>query len=113
MPSETADPGIAIERDSNDNPIGDADPGIGNVIAFNGGDGVILSASPSSPPGKGNTFRGNVIYSNRGLGIDLVGLDFAPGPAPNDPRDADDGPNGMQNYPLITAITYGAVTTRS
>ena len=104
-------PGIAIERDSNDNTIGDADPGIANIIAFNGGDGVILSASPSSPPGKGNTVRRNVIYANRGLGINLVGLDFAPGPAPNDPMDADDGPNGMQNYPLITAITYGGATT--
>ena len=104
-------PGIAIERDSNDNTIGDADPSLANIIAFNGGDGVILSASPSSPPGMRNTVRRNVIYANRGLGIDLVGLDFAPGPAPNDPTDADDGPNGMQNYPLITAITYGAGTT--
>ncbi len=104
-------PGIAIERDSNDNMIGDADPGIANIIAFNGGDGVILSTSPSSPPGKGNTIRRNVLYANRGLGINLVGLDFAPGPAPNDPMDADDGPNGMQNYPLITSITYGGGTT--
>ena len=104
-------PGIAIERDSNDNTVGDADPGIANVIAFNGGDGVILSTSPSSPPGAGNSIRRNVIYGNRGLGINLVGLDFAPGPAPNDPQDADDGPNGMQNYPLITAITYGPQTT--
>ena len=104
-------PGIAIERDSNDNTIGDADPGIGNIIALNGGDGVILSTSPSSPPGAGNTIRRNVIYANRGLGINLVGVDFAPGPAPNDPLDADEGPNGMQNYPLITGITYDAGST--
>jgi len=111
FPLGNGGPGIAIERDSSDNTVGDADPGIANIIAFNGGDGVILSTSPSSPPGKGNSIRRNVIYANRGLGINLVGLDFAPGPAPNDPLDADDGPNGMQNYPLITTITYGAVTT--
>ena len=80
FPLGNGGPGIAIERDSNDNTIGDADPGIANIIAFNGGDGVILSTSPSSPPGKGNTIRRNVIYANRGLGINLVGLDFAPGP---------------------------------
>ena len=45
------------------------------------------------------------------MGINLVGLDFAPGPAPNDSQDADDGPNGMQNYPLITGVTYGAGST--
>jgi len=111
FPLGNGGPGIAIERDSNDNTIGDADPAVANVIAFNGGDGVILSTSPSSPPGRGNTIHRNAIYANRGLGIDLVGLDFAPGPAPNDPLDADDGPNGMQNYPLITAVTYGAGTT--
>ncbi len=104
-------PGVAIERDSFDNRVGGTDPGAGNVIAFNGGGGVVMTSSPSSPIGSGNTFRGNSIFSNRGLGIDLVGLDFLPGPTPNDMGDGDDGPNGFQNYPLITEVIYGPVST--
>ena len=39
----------------------------------------------------GGTIRGNSIYGNGGLGIDMLG----DGPTPNDPLDADT----IQNYP--------------
>jgi hypothetical protein len=50
------------------------------------------------------------IYDNAGLGIDL-GSD---GPPPNDPRDLDSGPNGLQNKPAIgSALTSaGKMTIR-
>ena len=56
LPLGNGGPGIAIERDSNDNTVGDVDPGIANIIAFNGGDGVILSTSPSSRPERATPF---------------------------------------------------------
>ena len=40
------------------------------------------------------------------LPIDLGG----DGPTPNDPGDADDGPNGLQNYPVITSAETGIQT---
>jgi hypothetical protein len=41
------------------------------------------------------------VYSNGGLGIDL-GDD---GVTPDDKRDADAGPNDLQNFPFLTAVT--------
>jgi hypothetical protein len=75
-----------------------------NVIADNHGPGIGISA------GSGNTVWGNRIHDNDGLGIDLGNT----GVTPNDPLDADVGPNGLQNAPIIqTARTTGATTTIS
>jgi len=81
-----------------------------NTIAFNGFDGVTVSGSLT-----GHDIIGNSIFSNAGLGIDLVGSDeslstnFA---TPNDPKDADTGPNGLQNKPVLSSATKsGGVTT--
>jgi hypothetical protein len=70
-----------------------------NTIAFNNGfqaPGISVTAD-----GAENYFSANNIYSNSGLGIDL-GND---GVTPNDPGDGDDGENGLQNFPVITAAT--------
>src|SRR5262249_30849944 len=69
-----------------------------NVIAFNAGAGVLLGASVGTC-----TILGNAIFANGGLGIDLGNN----GPTANDPLDADAGPNGLQNFPLVTS---GVVT---
>ena len=62
----------------------------------------------------GNTIRGNSIFSNGGIGIDLGG----DGVTANDALDADNGPNQRQNYPIIvsaapTAPSGTNVTGRS
>ena len=77
---------------SNDNQIGGAASGAGNVIAYNAQDGVSISG------GTGSAVLGNTIYANAGLGIDLG----TNGVTPNDAGgDGDSGANGLQNYPVI------------
>ena len=73
--------------------------GLGNVIAFNGDDGVEITSSGAT----GNAIFANSIFSNgnmiNGLGIDL-GVD---GVTPNDPLDFDLGENNLQNFPVLTS----------
>jgi hypothetical protein len=46
------------------------------------------------------------------LGIDLGNLGDGDGSTPNDPGDADEGANGLQNKPTIrSAVTSGSSTT--
>jgi len=66
---------------------------VDNVVAFNGGPGISVDMAG----GQQNTLRRNVLYGNAGLGIDL----WPEGVTPNDDDDADDGPNGLQNFPVI------------
>ncbi|NLR77329.1 T9SS type A sorting domain-containing protein [Chitinophaga eiseniae] len=66
---------------------------IGNTITANG-KGVALGGT-----GTGSELTANSIFKNTGPGIDL-GND---GPTPNDPGDADTGPNNLQNFPVLTA----------
>ncbi len=80
--------------------IGGPGAGEGNVIAFNGAHAVDTT-------GDGTSIRGNSIHDNGGLGIDLG----AAGPNFNDPGDADDGNNHLQNFPIIQSVTFGASTT--
>jgi len=44
----------------------------------------------------------NSIHDNGWLGIDLIPSDFKSGVSLNDPLDADDGGNGVQNFPVLT-----------
>ncbi|MGA9772781.1 MAG: HYR domain-containing protein [Blastocatellia bacterium] len=70
------------------NHIGGVTPSAGNLIAHNGGAGVLVS-------GQANSVLSNSIFSNGGLGIDRIGE----GPTPNDPCDTDSGLNNIQNSP--------------
>jgi CSLREA domain-containing protein len=90
-----------IYVDSGPNTIGGTSSGAGNVITANAGDGVFVNS------GTGNSIRGNSIYSNTGLGIDLS----PDGVTPNDPGDGDTGPNNLMNFPVITAGNYDGVQT--
>src|SRR5207249_3787738 len=77
------------------NSIGGTATGAGNTIAFNVDDGVRVES------GTGNPILSNRIFSNNFLGIDLGG----DGVTPNDPGDADTGPNNLQNAPVLTSAT--------
>jgi hypothetical protein len=76
--------------------IGGTEPGQANTIAFNLRAGVQLATQVS-----GVTLSGNSIHDNGLLGIDLLPA----GPTPNDPLDADAGPNGLQNRPVLLSTT--------
>lgn len=102
-----------------DNIVGGSPSGR-NVIAFNGGSfpydrfpGVRVRADPCPVPGLrssayANAIVANSIFSNAGLGIDL-GKDGAV--TPNDPGDADTGPNVLQNFPVLTSVFRSGGTT--
>ena len=85
------------------NEVGKAIAGYANTIAFNEKDGVQVYSSV------GNSVRSNSIFSNGGLGIDLMG----PGETydsnlltPNDPGDADTGEaNDLQNHPALSSAS--------
>jgi hypothetical protein len=81
--------------------VGGTTAGAGNTIAYNTRSGVSTAVSTV-------TVLGNSIFNNgpttpgnfSGLGIEL-GNGFSQ----NDPGDADTGPNGLQNFPLLTSIS--------
>ena len=66
---------------------------IANTIAHNVGTGVLVTR------GQRNAIVSNQIFDNGGLAIDLDG----DGVTANDAGDADDGANGLQNFPVITS----------
>ncbi len=68
--------------------VGGTTPGSGNLIAFNGSQGVTIDG------GIGNAISQNAIYSNGGLGIALT-----------------NGGNGNQNKPAVNLATSGGGTT--
>jgi CSLREA domain-containing protein len=88
--------GVVFASGASSNLVGGTGSESPNRIAFNRGNGI--SAQPGA--GSGNTFRGNSLFSNRGIGIDLN----ADGPTRNDPGDSDAGPNGLQNYPVLLSL---------
>jgi len=89
--------GVQLCQDSHDNLVGGSTADYGNVIAYNGYNGVNVLKSAFS----GNTIRLNSIHDNSYLGIDLNDDGFTD----NDPGDADQGPNDLQNFPTITGAT--------
>jgi hypothetical protein len=54
-------------------------------------------------PSQENAILSNPIFSNTGLGIDLND----DGVTANDTGDSDSGPNGLQNFPVITSVLPG------
>jgi len=101
--------GIFTNVGGNDSIIGGTGPGEANEIAYNLGEGIMFTTNGGSD----NSARGNSIHDNAGLGIDIGNHD---GPNFNDALDADNGPNHMQNFPVITTVEHlgpqGAGSTR-
>ena len=78
---------------SSNTTVGGLGPGAGNKIAFNGNAGVAIS----DPKSINNKILSNSIYGH-GFGISI-------GAGANDAFDADEGPNHLQNFPIITATS--------
>lgn len=68
-----------------------------NVIAYSGGAGIREPGSSGST----RAFVGNRIYGSTGLGIDLG----TAGVTANDAGDGDTGPNGLQNFPVLSSAS--------
>ena len=87
--------------DNFDDDLIGGDPGDGNIIAFNRQDGVNVYG------GTGHEILSNSIHSNGspgGLGSILQDGGVTHGQvSPNDPDDADGGPNGSQNFPVLAS----------
>lgn len=81
------------------NLVGGSIPAAGNVIAFNGGNGVEVLG----PDVTLNAIRLNSIHDNGGLGIDLSAANVPDGVTPNDPGDGDTGGNDLQNFPVLAS----------
>lgn len=99
-PMGNGEDGVLIEEGAEDNEIGDVPlfpmfggSSNGNTISGNGRNGITLA----STAGNNNRIGGNNIFGNTNLGTDVGG----DGSTPNDPMDADTGPNNLQNYPEI------------
>jgi titin len=82
-PLANSQAGVLVDGGAANNSVGGSAAGLGNAIAFNTTDGVVVSGATSN----GTTVVGNSIHDNGGLGIDLGGtalsvpglLSFIPG----------------------------------
>jgi CSLREA domain-containing protein len=105
--------GFGVLLDGSNNSVGD--PSVltnsngANIISFNKDDGVAVAGNASI----GNSIADNSIFSNAGLGINLLGgFENTAGVTANDPGDVDTGPNNLQNFPVLTsARTVSGKTT--
>ena len=104
VPLGNADPGVFITAGSTDNDIGGVpvvDPfrlttSLGNVIAYNGGDGVVVEGVNI-----GNAIRRNAIFSNGDLGIDIGPIGVTTSQSA-----------GVRDAPVLTFIGTDGATIR-
>lgn len=98
--------GIEILGDAVGNRIGGLAAGEANIIQNNGGIGIVVDSNVTGNPIQ-NELRGNSLFNNGDLGVDLGsdGIDV------NDSGDGDAGENEHQNYPVLELDPGGTVLT--
>lgn len=101
QPLPNALDGIRIAEGPRNNIIGGS-PDKGNIIAYNGGNGITIMTNGDYY----NKISANSIHHNGGLGIDLYPI----GVTANDANDSDTGPNMLMNYPVITHAAYNELS---
>jgi titin len=100
--------GYGIFVDSGETTIGGTGAGAGNTIANSGNYGVLVRVGfPAVRNASNAAILGNSITGNALLGINNSAPDVV---TPNDPGDADSGPNDLQNFPVVTGAALGAGT---
>jgi hypothetical protein len=90
--------GININSGAGPNNIGNPLRTVGNVISFNGRNGISVDRTDTQE----NRIMFNTISNNGLLGIDLIELG-ALGVSENDAGDSDFGPNDLLNFPILTS----------
>jgi titin len=94
---------VDLQQGAVRNVIGGASPGEGNVIAYSGKYGILLTESGTT----NNSIRGNSIFGNAGLGIDFNNS----GVILNHIGGAVAGPNDLQNFPVLTGVFGNGANT--
>ncbi|NNE71531.1 MAG: T9SS type A sorting domain-containing protein [Rhodothermales bacterium] len=87
--------GIFVQKGAHDNVF------MENTIAYNG-TGIYIGRVDGTFDPLRNQISENSIFSNTGLGIDLIPPGGQAGQNTDDAGDADAGPNNLQNSPVIT-----------
>lgn len=82
-----------------------------NEIGWNGGAGVSVRRNLFGAFGENVWITRNSMFLNRGLDVDLSNAVDPDGVTANDARDVDTGPNGLQNFPVLTSVTVGGGAT--
>ena len=95
--------GVEFDTGASGNSIGGTTAGAGNTIADNTGDGVQVVGNGTT----GNPIRGNSIYANGLLGIELGTSSV---PSTNILGGSTSGPNDQENYPILTIVSYAPGT---
>ncbi len=90
--------------------IGGTAPGEGNIIANSVYGGVLVEDTTGHA--ERVAIRGNSIYNNGALGINLEGTSLTFNPTPNDEGDGDTGGNNLQNFPVINRVERCDGTTQ-
>jgi FIMAH domain-containing protein len=99
LPISNSGDGLRASHDQ----VGGLNAGEGNTIAFNSGDGVVVSLFVFLP----NPILSNSIFSNGGLGIDIDD----DGVTANDSCDAGSTPIALQNFPVLTSAVTASGST--
>ena len=105
LPLGNALDGVRIDSGASNNTIGGTAAGAGNVIAFNGSNGITVGES-ATDASTGDAILENAIFGNTKLGIDL-GND---GVTLND-SSGHSGPNLFQDFPVLSSAFFANGST--